>query len=127
MLARLRSWLRSVPARLDGTRLDDGEQLTHLGVGASFPPSDGGDPMRIVKALAENKIVIVAGSLDTDPLNANACSVKLPVTVGVKSSAVPTTVSTPPSTRRNRPARMLMRGGRTLRRRSRSSCCSSGG
>lgn len=50
MWSRIRSWLRSVPSRLDGTRLDEGEQLTHLGVGASFPPSD-----QIAQFYADNK------------------------------------------------------------------------
>lgn len=48
--SRFRSWLRSAPARFDGTHIADHDPLTHLGIGATFEPSD-----KIVSFYRENK------------------------------------------------------------------------
>lgn len=39
-MGRLKEWLKSIPARWHGTRIAEGEQLTTLGVGATFPASE---------------------------------------------------------------------------------------
>lgn len=64
--SRFRSWLRSAPARFNGTHIADADPLTHLGIGATFTPSD-----KIVSFYRENRdrptVVKAVRLIDTHP------------------------------------------------------------